>query len=70
MKKATLKRRALVTAMLLLLGAVAAYVSNADYDDALEAQRVYCSLVFKGTYPDYKNIYAEVCNADGTVRLD
>lgn len=67
MKRSTLKRLTTSTA-LVMIGVAVWYVSGADYEDALDAEREYCALVFKGTYPDYKHIYAEVCHVDGTVR--
>ncbi len=32
-----------------------------DYQDALREERNYCKMVREGSWPDYENIYEEVC---------
>jgi hypothetical protein len=36
-------------------------VGTSEYEDALADQEAYCKNVSDGVWPDYKGLYAEVC---------
>lgn len=47
-----------IAAVLLLLAAV----GTMDYQDAMSEQAHYCDMVSTGAWPDFRNIFDEVCD--------
>lgn len=48
-------------ALLLFVMAVMGIVGNGDLEEAERAQAEYCENVASEVWPDYRGIYAEVC---------
>lgn len=48
---------------------LAGIAGSMDYEDAVMEERAYCKNVHEGIWPDYDEIYAEVCY-EGQRRAD
>lgn len=44
---------------------VAGYI---DHDDEKRQAETYCDFVHKGMWPDYDEVFTQMCNPDGTVK--
>jgi len=55
-----MNRNFAIVVLVLLL----ALVSNMDYEDEKAEEISYCESVKNGVWPDYKGIYADVCEAE------